>query len=324
MTDVRTGTVRVRDVDLVVRESGDRGSPLVVLSHGFPETAHSWRHQMVPLAAAGFHVVAPDQRGYGRSSAPRTVEAYGIEHLAGDLVALAEHFGHEQAVYVGHDWGALIVWDLCRMHPERVRAVCAASVPLVDWPMRPTDLMRARYGDRFFYILYFQQPAVAEAEFESDIRANMARVLWGASHDADRPLFFSIEDLPPMEGSGFFTRAVEPPPLPWRWLGADEFEVYIDQFTASGFFGPISWYRNLDANFEVVRVHPVSRIAMPSFFITGESDPVNRADPNGIGNMARMLPDFRGAAVVPGAGHWVQQEQPAAFNDALLGFLSGL
>jgi len=161
---VRQRTASVNGVELVVNESGDVGAPLIVLAHGFPETAHSWRHQMIPLAEAGYHVIAPDQRGYGHSSAPRNVDAYGTAHLAADLLGLAEQAGHDKAIYVGHDWGALLLWDLCRLHPDRVRAGVAASVPFTNWPMAPIELMQARYGDRYFYILYFQRPNEAEQE----------------------------------------------------------------------------------------------------------------------------------------------------------------
>ena len=151
-------------ITLRVLEAGDRANPTVVLSHGFPELAHSWRHQLPALAAAGYHVIAPNQRGYGHSSRPADVAAYGIGHLTGDLVALLDHLGKEQAVFVGHDWGAMIVWDMAKLHPQRVRAVVGVSVPFVHWPAPPTALMSAVYGDRFFYILYFQQqgpPAVS-------------------------------------------------------------------------------------------------------------------------------------------------------------------
>ena len=134
---VRQRTASVNGLELVVNESGDPGAPLIVLAHGFPETAHSWRHQMIPLAEAGYHVIAPDQRGYGHSSAPRNVDAYGTSHLAADLLGLAEQAGHDTAIYVGHDWGALLLWDLCRLHPDRVRAGVAASVPFTNWPMAP-------------------------------------------------------------------------------------------------------------------------------------------------------------------------------------------
>ena len=162
--NVRQSTIHVNGVDLVVTEAGDRSAPAVILSHGFPESAHSWRHQIPVLAEAGYHVIAPDQRGYGFSSSPKDVTAYGIRNLTGDLVALLDHFGHEDATFVGHDWGALVVWDAGRLHPTRCNAIVAVSVPLTPWPGRPTDLFKAMFGDRFFYMLYFQEVGPAERE----------------------------------------------------------------------------------------------------------------------------------------------------------------
>ena len=157
MTGTSLLDVDVNGVTLRVHQAGDPADPTVVLCHGFPELGYSWRHQMLPLADAGFHVIAPDQRGYGHSSAPREIAAYGIGHLTGDLLGLLDHFGKHDAVFVGHDWGALIVWDLARLHPQRVRSVVGVSVPFVQWPAPPTQLMKMLYGDRFFYILYFQR-----------------------------------------------------------------------------------------------------------------------------------------------------------------------
>src|SRR5262245_5502469 len=187
---IRTRRAQVNGVELDVLEAGERGRPLVILSHGFPESSHSWRHQLVPLADAGYHVIAPDQRGYGRSSKPDKVEDYGIRQLCGDLLGLADEAGQEQAVFVGHDWGELIVWELARLYPQRVRGVVGVSVPFVAWPGRPTDLMKMMYGDHFFYILYFQQVGPAEDEFETDPRASMAKFLYGASGPA-----FGARDL---------------------------------------------------------------------------------------------------------------------------------
>jgi pimeloyl-ACP methyl ester carboxylesterase len=154
-----TGTIvnriTVNGVELDVHEAGDRSNPTVLLCHGFPESAYSWRHQMSVVAGAGFHVVAPDQRGYARSAAPREVDAYGITDLTGDLFALLDHYGKDDAVFVGHDWGAIIVWEAAKLNPSRVRAVCGVSVPFVQWPAPPTQLMKMVYGDHFFYILYF-------------------------------------------------------------------------------------------------------------------------------------------------------------------------
>ncbi len=325
---VRVSRIGVNGVELEVHEAGDPANPTVLLCHGFPESAYSWRHQMEPLAAAGWHVVAPDQRGYARSSAPKDVAAYGITELTGDLVGLLDHYGKDDAVFVGHDWGALIVWDAARLHPTRVRAVMGVSVPFVQWPAKPTELFAALYGDRFFYMLYFQQVGPPERELEADVRITMASVFYGASG-----VGFAGRDVtaetPPMDGSGFLTMMAEPPALPYPapegpWLTADDLDAYVDEFEASGFFGPVSYYRNLDANYELLAGQTAADVTMPSGFIAGDADPVLAMDLGSVQRMVDELPDFRGATFLPGAGHWTQQEAPVGFNAALLEFLGGL
>jgi len=324
---IRRRIASVNGVDLHLLEAGEPGAPLVVLAHGFPEGAHSWRHQLPALAAAGYHAVAPDQRGYGRSSRPSDVAGYGIRELSGDLVALIDEAGAEPATIVGHDWGAMIVWDTAQLHPERVRAVVGVSVPFVHWPMPPTQLMKMVAGDRFLYILYFQPVGPAEAELEADPRTTMAKVLWSASGKGF-PGADALGDPPPMEGTGFLTNMPEPPALPYDgpegpWLSAEDLDEYTEAFTTSGFFGPLSYYRNLDANSAVMTGYGPERVSMPSFFIGGEADVVLVMDPSGLERMT-ALPDFRGSHLIPGAGHWIQQEAPDAFNAALLGFLATL
>jgi epoxide hydrolase A/B len=328
---VNTGSsssIAVNGVTLQVHEAGDLANPTVVLCHGFPELGYSWRHQTVPLAEAGYHVIAPDQRGYGHSSAPREIAAYGIGDLTGDLLALLDHFGKDDAVFVGHDWGALIVWDLARLHPQRVRSVVGVSVPFVQWPARPTQLMKKFYGDRFFYMLYFQKPGVAETELGANVYDSMAKVLGSASG-----LGFAGRDrsaeLPPMGDTGFLTMMPQPPARPFvgpegPWLTEADLQTYADEFAHSGFFGPLSYYRNLDANFDVVAGLGPDRLTMPAYFIGGTDDVVNVIDPSGIERMQKLLPDFRGYTLLDRVGHWTQQEAPAAFNEALLGFLRSL
>jgi pimeloyl-ACP methyl ester carboxylesterase len=316
---IRSRRVATNGVELDALDAGDPDAPVVVLAHGFPESAWSWRHQLPALADAGFHVLAPDQRGYGRSSAPTEVDAYGIESLTADLLGLVDDAGQEQAVFVGHDWGSLITWDLARMHPDRVRAVVGVSVPYTFWPGRPTDVFRMMFGDRFFYILYFQEVGPAERELEADVRRTMATILWGASAAG-----FTPREPLPATGTGFLTGAPESPALPWPWLTEDDLDRYVDGFTQSGFFGPLSYYRNLDANFDLLQDLPATRLTMPSYFIAGADDVVLRMSGGAVERMRSELPGYQGETLVPHCGHWTQQETPEAFNDALLGFLRSL
>lgn len=309
-------------VELDLLDAGTPGDPVVVLAHGFPESSHSWRHQIEPLVGAGYRVLVPDQRGYGRSSRPDAVDAYGTDQLGDDLLALLDDVGADDAVFVGHDWGALLVWDLARMRPDRVRGVVNVSVPYTAWPLAPTELMRQMWGDRFFYILYFQQVGPPEAELDADVERTMRTVLWAGSGELFGPM---PTEFPPMEGTGFLEAFAQdrtiPDGLP-DWLDADDLATYVDQFAASGFFGPISWYRNLDANWERTRELPAP--PMPCAFVGGERDGVIAHRPEYVASMADLLPDYRGTTMIPEAGHWTQQERPAEFNAALLDALGRL
>ena len=317
---IRERIAHVNGVDLHVLEAGDPVDPTVLLSHGFPEGAYSWRHQLPVLAAAGYHVIAPDQRGYGYSSRPADISEYGIRQLTGDLAALLDEAGKDDAVFVGHDWGALIVWEAARLIGDRVRAVVGVSVPALEWPGPPTQLFRMVSGDNFFYMLYFQQVGPPEAELDADPTETIRKVYWAGSGEG----FSMPTEASPATGTGFLTNAPEPPPLPWSWLTEQDLRHYAQQFTNSGFFGPVSYYRNLDANYEIMKTHPLAEVTMPSFFIGGTKDLVLVVDSGGVQRMREQLPDFRGAAMLDGVGHWTQQERPTEFNEALLDFLATL
>jgi pimeloyl-ACP methyl ester carboxylesterase len=312
-------TAHVNGVDLVVTEEGT--GPPVILAHGFPESAHSWRHQLPALAAAGYHAIAPDQRGYGDSSRPTNVSDYRVDQLSADLIGLLDETGHDQGVFVGHDWGALIVWDLARLYPERVRAVVGVSVPYWQFAVRPTELWKKVFGDRFFYILYFQEVGPAEAELERDPYVTMARTLYGASGDGFSGL---SAELRPAVGTGFLDTMPDPPEQLPAWLTDADIRHYAEQFRRSGFFGPVSYYRNFDANWDLTHDIPSSVIAMPSFFIAGTKDVVVARNPSAVDAMADVLPDYRGSVLIDGVGHWTQQEAPEEFNRALVGFLDSL
>lgn len=311
---VRDRTVTTNGVDLHVVEAGS--GPPVILAHGFPELAYSWRHQIPALAEAGYHVLAPDQRGYGASSRPEAIADYDIVHLTGDLLGLLDDLGEQRAVFVGHDWGAILVWNMAVLHPERVAGVVGMSVPFIPRPpIAPTQAMRAALGDAFFYMLYFQEPGVADAELGGDPARTMRRMLaadMSGHTEIDMANMFANDDR------GFIDRMPEPDGLP-AWLAQEELDHYIDEFRRTGFTGPLNWYRNLDRNWELTPQLDGARVTVPSLFIGGSADPVLLMSPPAV--MDGWLDDERGRVLVDGAGHWVQQEDPAPVNAALITFL---
>ncbi|MGO9153504.1 alpha/beta fold hydrolase [Mycobacterium sp.] len=308
---VDTNGVRLR-----VTEAGDRGAPVVILAHGFPELAYSWRHQISVLAEAGYHVLAPDQRGYGGSSRPEPIEAYDIHELTADLVGLLDDVGAERAVWIGHDWGAAVVWNAPLLHPDRVAAVAALSVPPVPRPqMPPTRAFRRTFGENFFYILYFQEPGVADAELDADPARTMRRMLGGLRASDDQAAAMRMVAPGP---EGFIDRLPEPERLP-DWLSQDELDRYIAEFSRTGFTGGLNWYRNFDRNWETTPELAGAKIAVPSLFVAGTADPVlafTRAD-----RAAEVISGPYRQVMIDGAGHWLQQERPAEVNATLLEFL---
>jgi pimeloyl-ACP methyl ester carboxylesterase len=313
-------TVRRDDADIVVYEAGPADGPVVLLSHGFPELAYSWRHQVPALAEAGYHVVAPDQRGYGRSGRPDPIGAYDIVHLTDDVVAILDAVGAERAVVVGHDWGSVVASHTALLHPDRVVGLVNMSVPhLPRAPMPPLQLMKAAMGDRFFYMLYFQEPGVADEDLGRDVATTMRRMLAGLAVRHDENLDSSGLTAP--DGRGFVDRLPEPAGLP-GWLSQSELDHYVAEFERSGFTGGINWYRNLDRNWELTPQLEGAKVEVPSLFIGGGDDPVLLMSPPSISEA--WVTDHRGDVVVDGAGHWVQQEAPGPVNDALLSFCNDL
>ena len=296
--------------------------PLVVLVHGWPESWYSWRHQIPALAAAGYRVAAPDVRGYGGSDKPAAIEAYAIKEICADIAGLVEALGERQAILVGHDWGAPIVWHTSLFFPQRVRAVAALSVPHAGrGPVHRIELFRNIYKDRFFYQLYFQQPGVAEAEFEADVRASLRKIYYAASGEAKKatPRPAKPADAKYLDG------LVDPNPLP-DWLTPEDLDYYAGEFASSGFRGPLNRYRTSEIDFAQQAEIANRRIEQPAAFIAGSLDPVLSFLP-GIDLVERMrehVTDLRLVRIIDGAGHWVQQERPAEVNAALLEFLGGL
>jgi pimeloyl-ACP methyl ester carboxylesterase len=315
--------IPVNGLDMHVAIAGE--GPTVLLCHGFPECWYSWRHQLTALAKAGYRAVAPDMRGYGRTSAPAPIDAYTIMHLVGDMTALLDQLATPQAVIVGHDWGSIVAWDAALIRPERFRAVCGMSVPFMPrMPMKPTEMMKTMAGDRFVYILYFQEPGKAESELDPQARLLMRKMLYSISGDAKGDDVYK-GDLP--KTAKFMDGMVDPDKLP-GWLSEHDLDVYVGEFERTGFRGGLNWYRNFDRNWELLAPWQGAKVPVPALFIGGLSDPVVTMGGEGEGPAVAALgascSDLRGKVLIEGAGHWNQQERPNETNAALLEFLADL
>jgi pimeloyl-ACP methyl ester carboxylesterase len=318
--------IETNGIRMHVAEQGE--GPLVLLCHGFPELWYSWRHQLSALAAAGFHAVAPDMRGYGQTERPEAIDQYTLLHLVGDMVGLLDALGHETAVIVGHDWGAPVAWHAALLRPDRFRAVIGMSVPFI--PRRP-DYPSKSYpetDDTIFYQSYFQSPGVAEAEFEHDVRFTVRAFLYDASGDAPRPGIKTGTEghvfMVPRKG-GMMANWVNPTSLP-LWLTEADIEVYVDQFQRTGFRGGLNWYRNIDRNWELLAPFAGLKITVPALMIAGDRDVVLafRGMDQVISNLAYNVPKLNRTLILPGCGHWTQQERPQEVNGAMIEFLKAL
>ena len=307
-------TISTNGIELFVLEQGQ--GPLVLLCHGWPELSYSWRHQIAAIAAAGFHVVAPDMRGFGRSSAPAEVGAYSIFDTVGDMVALVTALGETQAVIVGHDWGAPVAWHAALFRPDIFTKVAGLSVPPpFRGRGRPLDSLRES-GITDFYWQYFQTPGVAEAEFERDVALTMRLVLGRGVSD---PAALHIA-----EGKGFLGNISPVVKLP-DWLSEADIAYFAAAYRESGFRGGLNWYRNIDRNWELTAPWQGAQIHQPSLFIAGSRDSVitGLIGAKRVMELERVLPNLRQRLIIDGAGHWIQQERPEEVNAALIAFLKG-
>lgn len=305
-------TVEHEGLALHVAEAGPPDGPVVLLLHGFPECWYSWRHQLRSLAAAGYRVLAPDQRGYARSDAPAAVEDYTVLHLVGDAVAVLDDAGADRAVVVGHDWGAPVAWHTALLRPDRVAGVVGLSVPHLPRPASaPTGRLADRYGPGH-YQLHFQTPGVAEAELSADPRASLRRILTGRPGPGG-PV------VPP--GGGFLDTMHEPAELP-AWLTEEDLDVYTAEFARSGFAGGLAWYRNLDRNWALTAPWHGVPLRVPALYVAGEQDMVIAGvAPDALtATLRRTCSDLRGTRFLPGCGHWAQQERPGEVDEAILEF----
>jgi epoxide hydrolase A/B len=318
MLDVGHREIEVGGLRMHVAERGE--GPLVVLLHGFPETWYSWRHQIAALSDAGFRVVAPDQRGYGGTDAPEEVHRYALLDLVGDVIGLIDALGGGQAIVAGHDWGAPVAWHTALLRPDRVAGVAGLSVPFTPrTPVSPMATWREAFGDRFYQV-YFQAPGVADRELAADVADTMRRLLVGAS--GDRPpngAGLGAGVLP--EGGGFLDVLRAGDELP-GWLTQEDLDVYVAEFTRTGFTGGLNWYRNQDRNWELLAPWQGAVVTPPALFVAGTRDPVvafagmDRLIPN----LRLYVPNLSDSVMLEGCGHWTQQERPDEVSERLVAF----
>jgi pimeloyl-ACP methyl ester carboxylesterase len=307
------------DLRMHIAEAGE--GPLVLMLHGFPESWYSWRHQLTSLAQAGYHAVAPDQRGYcetgppaGSGGRPAQIGDYTMLHLTGDVIALMDALGEENAVVAGHDWGAPVAWHAGLFRPDRVRGVIALSVPYRPrGSAPPIATLRSLLGESF-YMVYFQEPGVADAELSRDPAASFRKILHSLSGESP-----GMSLIP--AGGGFLDAGAEPPELP-GWLSQQDIDTYVAQYATSGFTGPLNWYRNMDRNWELTSAWQHAPVLVPALFMAGSKDPVLSFVP--ADGLAEVVPGLTESIILPGCGHWTQQERPAEVSAAMLRFLRQL
>ncbi|MCL4140228.1 UNVERIFIED_CONTAM: hypothetical protein GTU68_041719 [Idotea baltica] len=296
--------ISVNGVELEVFEAGQQNTDNpIILCHGFPEHAFSWRHQIPVLAAAGYHVIVPNQRGYGNSSHPTEVTEYDVEHLSGDLVALLDHFGYKDAVFVGHDWGANVVWRLAQLHPERVNKIINLALPYQERGERPwIEIMETIFGEDFYFVHFNRQPGVADAimnENTSQFLCNIFR-----------------KNLPlaaPEPGMLMINLARTEEPLGEPIMSDNELDVFVSAFESTGFTGSINWYRNLDRNWHLLEdVNPI--IEQPTLMIYGDRDMIPKFE-----RLPEFVPNVKVASI--DCGHCIQQEKPEETNQTILKWL---
>ena len=313
--------VQVETNGIKLRAAVEGEGPLVIMVHGFPESWYSWRHQIKPIADAGFRAMAIDVRGYGGSDKPQPVAAYAMEEIVADLAGIADSVGGGKAILIGHDWGAPCVWNTALVQPDKIVGVAGLSVPYTGHGPAPfIDIVEQVFtkNGRFFYQVYFQEEGVAEAELERDVRDFLRRFYYAISGDAPDGTW------PPdkKHGDTLLDRLPDPDPFP-AWLTPADLDYYVGEFEASGLRGPLNRYRNHRTDYAYLGRFADRKIEAPALFIGGERDLVLKMIPGAdmLATMKPLIPNLHDAVVLPGCGHWTQQERPEEVTKLLLDWL---
>jgi len=314
--------IEANGIRINIAEQGE--GPLVLLCHGFPETSHAWRHQLTALAQAGFHVVAPDMRGYGATDSPADPETFTLFHLVGDMIGILDALGAPTAIIAGNDWGASVAWQAALMRPDRFRGVVAIGVPMMGQPPVPPTRIFPQTDEALFYTLYFQEPGVAEAEFERDVPTTLRKLLYAASGDAGprlpgdgTPNPFSMVS----RKDGLLAPLPLPNALP-KWLTEADLQAFVAAFAQSGFRGGLNYYRNLDRNWALQAALKGRTVDIPALYIVGDRD-VGLSMPGMreiIAAMPALVPGLEPPVFLEACGHWAPQESPERVSAAIIEF----
>ena len=314
-SEINQRRVSTNGIELNIAEQGE--GPLVLMLHGFPESWYSWRHQIPAVASAGFHAVAPDMRGYGKSDKPADISTYNQVEVTNDIIGLISSLGYKTAIVFGHDWGAPTAWSCALHHPDKVTAVGVLSVPFSPRaPAPPLDMMKEIFKDMFFYQLYFQEPGVAEKEWETNVRVNLRKFYHIGSGAFDAGNFIA-----PKSPDSDLLSDMEDPGTLGTWCTESDLDFYTTEFEQSGFRGPLNYYRNHNLTWSLTEGGP-EKITQPALFVAGEKDGVIMLAADALKNMPRYVTNLKVNQLIPGIGHWTQQEAPAVVNTLMIDFIT--
>jgi len=316
-SEINQRRVSTNGIELNIAEQGE--GPLVLMLHGFPESWYSWRHQIPAVASAGFHAVAPDMRGYGKSDKPADISTYNQVEVTNDIIGLISSLGYKTAIVFGHDWGAPTAWSCALHHPDKVTAVGVLSVPFSPRaPAPPLDMMKEIFKDMFFYQLYFQEPGVAEKEWETNVRVNLRKFYHIGSGAFDAGNFIA-----PKSPDSDLLSDMEDPGTLGTWCTESDLDFYTTEFEQSGFRGPLNYYRNHNLTWSLTEGGP-EKITQPALVVAGEKDGVIMLAADALKNMPRYVTNLKVNQLIPGIGHWTQQEAPAEVNTLMIDFITSV
>ena len=316
--------IQTNGVRYFIKSAGDKTAPLILFLHGFPDSWYSWRHQLTAMAEAGYYAVAPDMLGCGETDAPMEIERYSQDEMAKDIAGLITALGHEQAIIVGHDLGASLTWQICLLYPEKVKAVVALSIPYGGRALaKPIPHMKKVFGDKFFYILYFQEQGIAEKEFDADVRETLLRIYFSLGAEGSEMATQFVASDNPKSAEKYLDTTMLPERLP-DWLSEADLAYYVSRYEKEGFRGIINWYRCLDIYWERTPHLADKKITQPTYFIAGRQDPITHMVRKAIKRLPTIVEDLRGVEFFDNCGHWISCEQTELLNEKIVKFVDGL